>query len=408
MISPVGMLASVGAAGAANSGQACNIHAVGLAIGAAGNPASPQSVETFAEQSPQYLGIVADGKSTYIGYASDWSINQSDCSVTWQNASANFLVQNSTGAKYVLVVDENPNLGLIYNVSREAVLDLGIPTTTANPTYSGYEIANSSSPTSVPVTYAEADWTVPSVSAPTGSGAPSCDYTSGEAWKQCLVTDWVGLQNSTYEGNESAFTTGVGEVLQTGTIANYTCSHSGSPCYSSELPFTGYLRASTQYTFLDNHLSYCSFGGHDGSIGDSITGEVGSNSQIGLSGSNYTDLLVDWTYGSGEACTSTWATTGTYQYVHTPEIYADYIAERPSTGGFPGTPTALPKFANTEFYDLEMGTGTGHQLNPYWNYNNDWGNGLYMKNEGTTLTTTGSMSSVGGDFYVDWSSSYNT
>jgi len=312
-------------------------------------------------------------------------------------------VQDSTGAKHVIVVDENPVLGLIYNVSSEAFFTASISPNTQSPTYAGYEIANSSS-ASVAVTYAEADWTVPSVSLPTGSsGDPSCTETqTGQIIYQCIVADWVGIQNSTYNGNY--FPTGTGEVLQTGTLSNYTCYN--SVCTSREQPWMEYLRASVEYSGpADNKvdLTYCNFGGHSGSIGDSMTGEAGTDSQVEGSGSNYATILVDWTCGTGSACSNSDYPAGTE--VHT-EYYADYMAERITTGA--GFPVALPDFSTTYFSNLEMGTGTSQQLNPYYNYNNGWGSGMYMYNDGTRLTTTSSMSSVGGDVNEAWDSSIDT
>jgi len=395
VVMPIAMIST----GETVSTQTCNIHTIGYAIGAAGNPASPQSIEAFAEQSSQYSAAVAGSNSTYMEFANNWSINESHCTVSWTSATANFLVQDSSGAKHVLVVDENPVLGIIYNVTSEPYLIAAISPNTQSPTYAGYEIANSSS-ASVAVTYAEADWTVPSVSLPTGSpGDPSCDNI--EPYDQCIVADWVGIQNSTYNGNY--FPTGVGEVLQTGTFANYTCASSGSPCFSSEVPFLGYYRASVQYS-NDNlaRVGFCTFGGNSGGIGDSITGEVGTDQQVVGSGSNYATVLVDWSYGTGDACSNTDYPAGTE--VHT-EYYADYMAERP---GYYGYPTALPDFATTDFSDLEMGTGTSQQLNPYYNYNNGWGSGMYMYNDATRLTTTSSMASVGGDFSETWDNSIDT
>ncbi len=148
------------------STNACSNQKLSAEMADAGNPSSPQSIQSFASGSTQYSAAASGYNSTYTGFANEFNIDQVNCSVSWRDAAANFLLQSGT-SKYVLVVAENPNLGIVYSVVKHGYASASAINPTSSPTQSGYYVANdSSSPHTTAVDYVAADWYLPTLSTP--------------------------------------------------------------------------------------------------------------------------------------------------------------------------------------------------------------------------------------------------
>lgn len=400
VLSPIAMIASAGA-NPGDTFSACTNQKLDSEMLNAGSVVSSQSVQDFATSSLQYQTAVVGFNSSYTGFNDEFSINRVDCTVSWHDAAANFKIQNEKkGENYALVIEEDPRLGIVYGVTKDVYSEASIAQH-GSTTYSGYAIANdSSTPHTTAVDYVTANWNVPDLSGPTGSGSPTCHWTAHNATTQCLFDEWTGLQNSTYDGANRTISSGTGEVIQTGTQGNYTCD-THLNCYVQAVGWNEYFRGNTageieapEY-FCSAYISV--------SQGDGMSAQVGSEQQInGTSGSIYITVLIDETLD--HSCKHNYA-TGTY--VHT-EYFADYFGERiqGTTGIY-----ALPKFTESEFQDLGMGTGSSKQFGAYPNYNNGWGFGSYMANTTRNTSVTGMSETSGttyGYFYEDWVSSVGT
>ena len=359
----------------------------------AGNVVSSQAVQDFAKNSAQFASASAGFNSTFMGFNDEWTVNKATCTASWHDAAANYMLQNTKGSK-VLVISENPEIGVIYNVSYSGVQTAAIATVNSR-TYSGYAMSINSG-ASTEITYASSNWYQPLVSAPTGTGAPSCNWAYQQPWTQCVLNVWVGLQNSTYDGPDH-IPTHTAEVVQTGTQGNWTCI---TTCHSFYQGWNEYVRGNPSGTILVNDYRYCS---GSMSVNDSITAQVGSQYYFnGTSGSTYYSILTDWQYS--------WICSHPFSNgeVH-PEYYASFFAERPQVGG--NAFNALPKFHTFTFYNVGMATGRS-EFGAYPYYDSGYGFGSYIYNGGTTDTTTGSMSensgSTFGYFSEYWVSSYGT
>lgn len=389
------MLSTLGASAAGVTTSACTTQKLGADMLDAGNVVSSQAVQNLASQSSQYQAAVAGYNSTFTGYADEYNTDPTNCTVSWHDAAANFLLQSTKG-KYIVVVAEDPRLGIVYSVTEHGYTSASISPTNST-TYSGYAIANNSAG-SQSIDYSTAFWYIPDLSGPSGAGQPHCLW-SVDTNTECDLSVWTGLQNNTYNGNPRTFT-GTNVVLQTGTQGNYTCNHGN--CYVKAWGWSEWLKAGN--SAATPRILDCSF---DMSQGDGMSAEVGSQLQInGTSGSTYYTILIDESLD--RSCQAEYLNLS--YPVPTP-YYAMFIAERPQPNA---NWFALPKFETFEFEDVGMGTGSS-QFGAYPNYNNNWGFGSYMKNINTTTsvwtpdTTTSSMSTMGGgSVYGQFTETYDS
>jgi len=379
---------SANAAGA--SSQNCTSNLIGKKILDAGSKVSEQAARTFAESSSQYQLSTAGFASTFSGIANDWEIDSRNCVVSWHDVSVNYLLSGKDSTT-VLTIDENPTLGVIYNVSVRPEIYPQISTQSSE-TYSGYGIA-ANSDHSTEVNYSTAYWYVPTVST---TSSPGCGSTPPSS---CEFVAWVGLQNSTYDGPDH--TVSKGEVIQTGTQGQVGCNPS---CTSAYWGWSDYLSANSNGIKYNNY-SYCA-SSFIPQPGDEMTGQVGSQEIInGTSGNTYYTILTDWNVGY--SCERAY-TFSNHHGTYGKEYFADFFAERPQCGST--CYFALPQFSNFEFFDVGM---VNEATGAYTYYNFGYGFGSYMFNSQTQDTTTKPMiensgGSTYGYFYEDWNSSAGT
>jgi hypothetical protein len=405
---PFAYATSASLIGASNQSSAATpcIQQIDSQVVRAGDPVSPQIVEDFAMNSTQYALAVAGLNSSFQGFNNDWTLSEATCTISWHDATASFLVTNAHDVKYILTVAENPLEGIIYNVALDGVFVASIAQTNSE-TYSGYAVADSSTPTSNPVDYASSTWYAPSVEVPSDPSpysSPSCKWTGSDSSTECIVEFWTGLQNSTYDG-PNHIPAHTGEVVQTGTFGNETCGYQvggAYGCTSVYKDWSEYVRGYSNGNASPDGPYYCYPSPGEG---DEVVGQVGSKLYFNDTSSNYTyTILTDYGSPNTTIC-SHFYNNGE---VHT-EYYADYFAETPQYGSSFFT---LPEFTSpTTFYDCGMATGQT-EFGAYPNYSNGYGFGSYIYNSDTTNTDTGTMyensGSTYGYFGVTWVNSYGT
>jgi Peptidase A4 family len=363
VISPVAIVVSARSATAETSAT-CTPLKLASEMGSESNIVSSTTVQNFASQSLEYLSAVSGYNSTFTGSNNDWSINPADCTVSWHDAAANFLLKKDGHDYYILTITVNPGLGLIYDVTRHGYSTAsGIPVSAVK-FQGGYYVANASTPTSATVTYGAAYWTEPALH----TGTSNCITTGHDSVSQCLVDVWSGLQNNTYDGYLPWLGTNV--LVQGGIQGNYTCT--SSTCYTTYDAFTEYWY-NGQIPAGDQNFCGASV---PVAAGNHIYTQVGSNAQFGLSGSDYfVDVINEY---NNYACSKEYSIAGAPHY-------ADTVVENPDNGDY-----TLANFTTVTFTDLEMGTGTGTKFDQYPNYLNDWGMGTYM-DDNCGVTSTSSM-----------------
>ena len=372
-----------------------------------GFPVSQRTARNFAESSALYASLIKGNSSSFTGTGNEWNLNFADCTVSWSGVLVNYLlISAATGSKYILTFDENPTNAIISSYEVSPWFSATIATN-ASETYSGYGVAVASHPVGTEadeVNYTGTYWFQPTVS---NDASPGC----GSGSSICELAVWTGIQNSTYDGPDHS--PAHGEVIQTGTIATVTCSGSCSETYNVFSEYT----SGDQNGIYQEISSTCP--GMNLSTGDDIVASVGSQAVInGTSGKAFYTFLEDDT--SAKACNYPYNTSlsgvcltrGTSPEackIAGHEYYADYFAERPACGSSCGY-FQLPDFTSFYFYECEMlNSSTGSY--PY--YNDGYGIGSVMSNNGTVNTSTGSMSETGGSvhygyFQESWVSSVNT
>jgi hypothetical protein len=394
VLSPIAMLSSVGAS-TAETTSACTTQKLGAEMLDVGTVVSSQAVQNLASQSSQYQAAVAGYSSTYTGYADEYTIDSTNCTVSWHDAAANFLLHNSKGV-YILVVADDPRLGIVYSITQHGYSSASISVQNSA-TQSGYYIANdSSSPPTTGVTYTTAFWDVPDLYQPP-SGQPQCGWTESNGPSECLLDEWTGLENNSYIGNAVGFT-GTNVVVQTGTTGNFTCD-THSNCYVKAWGWSEWTQVGSPTK--TPQIKTCSL---SVSQGDGMSAEAGTEQQInGTSGSYYVTVLIDESLD--QSCKAQYSTS------EVPTMhYAISTLETPqNTSGI----YTLPKFETFQFQDFGMGTGGSKQFGAYPNYNSGWGYGTEMKNYGYQETTTSGMSenccgSTYGHFTETWDTSSGT
>ncbi len=354
-------------------------------MGSENNIVSFAAVQTFAAQSPQYQNAVSGYNSTFMGFDNDWNLNPTNCTVTWHDAAANFLLQKDGQDVYILTMTVNPTSGVVYNVIRHGYASAsGIPVSDVD-YQGGFYVANASTPSSVTVTYSAAYWSTPTLSS----------ISSGCYWSkvqdnvtECLVDEWTGLQNGTYFGTDYLWR-GTNVLVRGGIQGNYTSS-TGT---TQDTALTEYFYGGDNGAGQQPSINYC---GITVSAGNHIYAQTGSNAQFSMSGSDYfVDVINEY---NNQACTDD------YSLAAVPH-YADTVVEEPA--GTEGT-YILAKFSTVTFTDLEMGTGTGTKFDQYPNYLSDWGHGTEMVNGGYQNTATSSMSEPMGYSYGTFTEYYNS
>lgn len=365
---------------------------------------SEQTAVSLAQSSSQYESFASTASAlTYYGITNSWEIDSVSCSISWQSDAVNFAMKSTNGSNYDLVVTENPKTSVVY--SAEAW-----PQFAAQPqplgayvgygtTYSGYGISGASNPEVLGV---ELDFSQPTVSLPSGTKAPGADCNVHQSvYDICELTTWAGLADSKYTGPGGNVTTG--GVVQTGTLGIVEYNSMTSTTTITYAAFSEDYESSNS----QNLANICA-SGDTPSASDSMYADV-ENEYIVNGGTGdewYTDIIdntENW------ACTTANSYTASYYTDSFTPIYAEAIAERPSNStGSTQTAYSLPEFSSFTFdeYNMYVSSWTG----VYSNYNNDYGFGVQMLNDGTQNTQTPAMTdqSGSGEFTEGWDTSVGT
>jgi hypothetical protein len=398
VISPVALFSTSAAAGDTTA-AACTSQQLSREILDAGTIVSDQVARGFTEASPQYNAAITGFSVSFVGISNLWGFNKLTCSVTWEGLGVNYALQSANGSSYSLSIGENPKTNTITDITISPQLIANLYANRVHSeTYSGYAVAaNTEATTSVD--YAESSWYVPTVY--TQSGQTCGTLTAGTA---CNDLEWVGLQNSTYDGPDHL--DAKGEVIQTGTEgAIQNCSTS---CTINYYSWTAYLAGTAAGAIKNNTFTTTPCGNRFTTHAqDYMTGTVGSQLEInGTSGTKYYTILTDWTQtGVCESAVNFTSHSKTYGT----EYYADFFLERPqeATHFF-----HLANFSALTFYSVTMGS-SGATFGAYPDYDAPYGFASYMENNSVINTaidawTLNSGSTTYGYFDTTFSSSSGT
>jgi hypothetical protein len=366
----------------------------------AGTVVTPQAARSLAENSSSYKSAVTGDNSIYIGTGYEWNLDYSNCSVSWYDAVVNYKIVSSNGSSYDLTIGENPLTSTIYSASINPEAYAGI-SLSHSVSYSGYAVSDNGAE----VNYSTAAWYMPTVGEPLDAGVGSNPYcgtsaTSSPPW--CQAMEWVGLQNSTYDGGTP---TANGEVIQTGTEG--ICeSHTGSPPVCNGGPYyhgwsealtgkaNGVITQNSGIQTCDTHFTP--------STGDYLVAEVGSQEVInGTSGNKFYTILDDTNGDVG--CEFVYPNGSSVTKLAGKEYYSDYFVETPQLSSTP-TFATLPTFGSFTFYDCGMIT---ESQGAYTYYNDGYGFGSVMYNGGGANTAVSSMSKNSGTTYGYFSETYD-
>jgi hypothetical protein len=161
-ISPIGMLATVGAV---PSAAACTESSVVSQINNTRTGIDSQSAINLAQSASQYLAIATGSTVSFTGVSNGWTINPTSCVVSWQNLAVNFYMKAANGSAYTISVTENPLVGEVSHVSVSPAASAGISVGNGI-SYSGYGVAGGSSSPPPQLYQAEAYFYMPTVSMP--------------------------------------------------------------------------------------------------------------------------------------------------------------------------------------------------------------------------------------------------
>lgn len=351
---------------------------------------------------------MASATSGYTASLSSIGTNwheSSTCGVSFDYYSITYLLKAANNSQYVLTLGSSPGTGVVFNAGITPVAYRSLPINQTSTTYSGYAIGQDSAHDAY-VNYTQVGWWLPTIHAPSGN----CGISTNSP-PACLLSEWTGLQNSTYDGSNHVTT---GEVIQTGTDAYCNTSCSGASYYG----WAEYLNGNSM-GIQQNLVHTCA---NTISAGDEMYGEVANQKVINdTTGKTfytylydyYTSTWCDWHVSPSTLCTAT-----VYCKIAGKEEFASYFAETPqfsNTGNY-----MLPKFRAPLDSDLFFGAGMYAYNTGTYPYYND-GYYLYsnMKNcasggspctQNTYLTT---MTEVGGgntqgNFNESWKSSQYT
>lgn len=374
-------------AGAASS---CTMKNLEDQVVAAGQVVDQQDAINFAVGSNQYKQATTGFHAAFSGENYAWSYD-SGCKVTWRGISINFLMQSANGSMYTLVVSENPLAGVIDGVQTFPALSAAITPQCNSPPYyppcnwSGYAVAGNSQQNQQ-IYESDARWYVPTLSEPSGSGQPSCTSTN-----RCVLAQWVGLTDQTASANPQCCT-----LLQAGVFSEIY----GSPAVPVQKGFTQ-IYCTYFASWCQTSATICSLVYDPVSVGNQMEStEENQLAYNGTPGNNYYAFLNDWT--------QSWLCTLPGQPVNitfTP-YFAAFMAERNNPSTY-----HLAQWATSSFYFTLCADYVSSYQGVYSDYNNGYGWGVYMLNNGYQNTITRSMTQVGngyGQFYVDWSTSQST
>jgi hypothetical protein len=225
MISPVGIFAAVHASPAST----CAAQTLASRIVSAQAPFSKQSGMALAQSSSAFSNAVQGYRVFPYGVGSIWDSNPETCTVSWNSFSVNYILEAENGSYYVLTMGVDPAAKSVFGVTTSPLALHSLPLNGTSESYSGYAVAANSGYSSE-VNYTQGGWWNPKISAPSGN----CGNGVGSP-PECNLSEWTGLQNSTYDGVcNSSCTYPQGEVIQTGSQGSCvgTCSGSSAPDYS--------------------------------------------------------------------------------------------------------------------------------------------------------------------------------
>jgi hypothetical protein len=290
---------------------------------------------------------------TFESLYTTWHINKVDCSLTWNDTHVVYQIKDSGDKMKNLDFSLDPHLTKVNNVTEYQPVYNSFPVTGTSPTWAGYEFAGNSANTTS-VLEAEAQYTQPSVSKPSGF---SC--LSGA---ECRMSMWAGLENAWDGTNQN--------LAQTGTEGIVTCSGSCSSSYNmwwELLPATETVCTSVTVN-----------------SGDSITADVKNDILNSGGNANYYDFYsVDNTNGNVCAPGAQY-----YPQLNSPTVAA-FVNEHSSCGSSCTYPLAQ--------FNTSTIAGWMYYSSSLKDISNPYSSGNYvaitMKNSGTTNV---SINSVGG------------
>jgi hypothetical protein len=399
------MISSISQVSADSSSSLCTNSELNKLIETKPIQMSQQTAIRAAESSSQYKAITADAASVnFSGIPNSWTIDRTSCTVSLEDRAVNFLMQIDNGSKYNVVVDVNPNTGVVDKTSVmpwfAASISVGSGTA-----YSGYEIcASESCENDLQLYYVEAYYDQPTVSQIPSTydskTQPQCDESNGIT---CLLAVWAGLGNCDYTGQPTSCSYSSSGLVQAGTFA-YVYS-------SSDIKYEDFDEA-----FEDNGDAGTYSCGDAPEPGDQIAVVV-ENEYLydGSAGDGYYTFVTDNSADPIWTCSEVWTLN-----VSTAPYLADYIAERPQnyTSCEPDCEAkdqfTLPQFTSTTFSDSELYPVVPDEYEAaytYYSAGDGYGVQMYNTYDGTNYqdTTTGTMSdSNDGTFTVGYTDSLGT
>ena len=333
------------------------------------------SAYALAESSGAYLSLAETSPVQYIGATGIWKFNLNTCSANLTSVNVVFSLTSSAGANENLYVAVNPTATKILGSTLQPSVDAAVSNNTS---WSGYEYYVSTG-----VNYVEANWNLPSVSAP----STGCNLNVGSKY-YCILVDWTGASVSA--GGYNGFAQG-------GSGSSVDCSASTCGSY-----YTAYF-AWYEFPGLSCNLIGCGSPLYNCTALNSLSVAVGddieeyedytpSNSTMNV----YVDDLT-----MGNACTNLIFNTTKGAPTMNQPYYAQFIAERPEQGYT--SYYSLPDFQTTTFSVAYVDGSQINSLSPSTTYN--------MVNSNNININLGSVSYnryIGAYFDETWSTSAGT
>ncbi len=314
-----------------------------------------------------------------------WSL---DCNVTLQSTHFEFSLRNSAGVVTILVVNENPAMTAVENMTLTTISQGGsnsgssvTPLTSySNSYWSGYELwGKNSGGTQVPVYQVTSEWNETSVS-------PPASPTNACLNQFCDVAVMNGLANNAGGSNG---------VVEAGSDSIVSCTSSNSCTYTYYL----WYGTDTGSTTSSSTTYWCMNVAAGDYVGVNIMSEY-----IQPGGGPVTTYTI---YGAddttGYSCGSVGDVTDTS--MGTP-YYGEFMTLRFYYNGVPAYYGALAKFGTIHNYDANMYYG-GSNINLYTPYTNGWYN-QYTMNNGCGNNIALQAMQKQDTLHADFNQHYNT
>ncbi len=363
-------LLSSNAYAASTTSQGCTVVSIDNQIQLQKSDFSAVPAYPLAESSSAYLSLLQNSSVQSIGATGIWKFDMNTCSASLASINVVFSFVSSTGVNQYLYVGENANASQVLGSTLQTAVGA-----TNSVTWSGYEYYVSSG-----VNYVEADWGLPSASAP----STGCSTNN-----ECILLDWTG--GSIGAGGASG-------LAQGGSGDTVVCPSSSCTSY-----------------YTDYFAWYEFYGVSCGQPGCGVSGLVNctANQFMTVSSGDDIENYIDYTPSNstmneyvndltdGYSCTN-------LIYIHDGAVtmnqpyYGQFIAERPEIGTS-GSYYSLPDFQTTVIADAYVDGSQINNLSPSSTYN--------MVNSGNTNINLGSVNYntyIGAYFDETWSTSSGT